>query len=200
MAIPNDATKLSTLTKKEARAHMRQKLRGFTPQYRIEAATEIVQRLKPTLKGARSVFLFAGTKLEIKTSLIDAFLREEKIGRSYPCIKKNRMRALRTPEHVSMVSFALDQYGIPSPKIEWPEEDPKKVEIVIVPGLAFDLRGQRLGQGGGYYDRALPSFSNARYVAIGFDEQLVSELPTHEHDIAVHAFISNKRVLPFNDI
>jgi 5-formyltetrahydrofolate cyclo-ligase len=73
------------------------------------------------------------------------------------------------------------RYGIPAPL--GPPIDPTTIDVVIVPGLAFTRDGRRLGQGGGFYDRFLPSLGE-RCVTIGvcFAEQIVDDLVTEPHD------------------
>jgi len=74
--------------------------------------------------------------------------------------------------------------------------DPTWPDVVIVPGLAFTAAGDRLGQGGGWYDRFL---SDARpdCVAIGdcFNEQIVDALPTEPHDITMDVVVTDRGVL-----
>jgi len=72
------------------------------------------------------------------------------------------------------------------------------LDLVIVPALAFDRRGNRLGQGAGFYDRflATPEFDGAA-IGIAFTEQLVDELPVHENDVPVQALVTDEEVLRF---
>ena len=64
-----------------------------------------------------------------------------------------------------------------------------------MPALAFDVRGHRIGYGHGYYDRLLPRLPRALNVAVGYDFQLVSELPDTEGDIAVDWLVTDARTL-----
>lgn len=76
----------------------------------------------------------------------------------------------------------------------YPEKD-KKIEY-IMPGLAFDLKGSRIGYGGGYYDRYLSNFDsydNIHKVALAFDFQIFDELPCDEHDKKYDMIISENR-------
>ena len=68
---------------------------------------------------------------------------------------------------------------------------------MLVPGVAFDLAGRRLGYGGGFYDRLLPLFvpGTAR-VAGAFDLQIVPRVPAAPHDLAVHAVATETRTIP----
>ena len=71
------------------------------------------------------------------------------------------------------------------------------VNAVIVPGLAFDALGGRLGRGGGFYDRflLLPQLVNALKVAVCFEDQLIEAVPLEPHDIRVDVVITEKRIL-----
>ena len=71
------------------------------------------------------------------------------------------------------------------------EPDPASVDVVIVPGLAFTLRGDRLGQGGGWYDRFLAGLRpDAVAIGVGFREQLVDHLPVEPHDVRLHQVVT----------
>ena len=69
--------------------------------------------------------------------------------------------------------------------------DPALLDVVVVPGLAFTPDGRRLGQGGGHFDRFLPRLrGDCVRIGVAFDEQLVADLPTSPHDIAVDVVIT----------
>ncbi len=86
-------------------------------------------------------------------------------------------------------------YGILEPGPEAPSVDPVRIDLVLVPAVAFDERGHRLGMGMGFYDRALPLLPNARRIGLAFDFQLVAELPHEPHDQPVDLVISDRHVL-----
>ena len=69
----------------------------------------------------------------------------------------------------------------------------EKINLLVVPGLAFTREGYRLGFGGGYYDRFLSSY-NGSTVSLAFECQLVDQLPTELHDIPVHLVVSTDKV------
>jgi len=71
----------------------------------------------------------------------------------------------------------------------------RDVQFILTPGLAFDPRGYRLGYGGGYYDLLLPRLSTAIACAVGFDFQLVSELPNMDHDVPVGIVVTDARIV-----
>ena len=77
--------------------------------------------------------------------------------------------------------------AIPEPKPSTPVIVPEVIDCVIVPGVAFDRQGGRLGYGGGYYDRLLPLCATAARVAGAFALQLVDRVPLGPHDVRVEA-------------
>lgn len=76
---------------------------------------------------------------------------------------------------------------------------PEEIDLLFVPGIAFDLNGRRLGRGAGYYDRYLPQLRrDAFIVGIAYEEQLVDEAPVDAFDYPVHALVTPQRVLYFS--
>ena len=77
-----------------------------------------------------------------------------------------------------------NQMGIPEPVADGPvAEDP--TALVLMPGLAFTEKGDRMGYGGGFYDRFLAEEPNHPTLALCYDFQMVDRLPTEEYDIPV---------------
>ncbi len=70
-----------------------------------------------------------------------------------------------------------------------------EIDIVIVPGAAFDAYGSRLGLGGGYYDRLLKDFPHPAVIALAFSFQVLKSLPAQAHDIAVDKIITESSVI-----
>ncbi len=84
-------------------------------------------------------------------------------------------------------------HGIMQPPEDAPVVHLDHVELVIVPGVAFDTQGNRLGYGGGYYDRILVRMPNARRIGVCFDGQITNSIPDELHDIHMHAIITPTR-------
>ena len=85
-------------------------------------------------------------------------------------------------------------YNIPEPAPDWPVAHPK---ILLVPLLAFDKQGHRLGYGGGFYDRTITTLKPARTIGIAYADQEVEILPHEPHDIALDAVITENGVRNF---
>jgi 5-formyltetrahydrofolate cyclo-ligase len=94
------------------------------------------------------------------------------------------------------VSFRLGAFGVREPE----EDDlnfvsPDQVDLVVVPGLAFDRRGGRIGYGKGYYDRLLSRLGQVPRIALAFDFQVLDTVPQDENDIRVDAIITEKSTM-----
>ncbi len=78
--------------------------------------------------------------------------------------------------------------------------DEKEINLIITPGLGFDMQGNRLGRGGGYYDKF---FSNknlkAIKLAVAFSEQIVDKIPTQEHDSKIDCIVTDKVMEHFDN-
>jgi 5-formyltetrahydrofolate cyclo-ligase len=86
--------------------------------------------------------------------------------------------------------------GIPEPRPEAPRVHPEAIALALVPGVAFDATGARLGYGGGYYDRLLPLLGAAvPRIAGAFDIQLVDAVPSAAHDLTVDVVVTPTRQL-----
>jgi len=88
--------------------------------------------------------------------------------------------------------------GLREPEGEpWPIE---QIDLIVVPGLAYDRQGNRLGRGGGFYDRFLASPALAAHTCgLAFAIQIVGELPVHPNDYPVKVLVTDKEVLRFSN-
>lgn len=90
--------------------------------------------------------------------------------------------------------------GIPEPRLDRLRPvDPKEIDLLVVPGVAFDEKGNRMGYGGGYYDRFFERLRpGVPLVAICFELQVIDEVPVAEWDQPVDFIITEDRVLSFS--
>ena len=87
-------------------------------------------------------------------------------------------------------SLTLGAFGIFEPDGPlFPQDEYDKVDLVVVPGMAFDAYFNRLGRGKGYYDRLLPRLPRAYRMGICFPYQMTAQLPCEEHDIRMNEVI-----------
>ena len=73
--------------------------------------------------------------------------------------------------------------------------DPSEVDLIIVPGVAFDKCGYRIGYGGGYYDRFLSNLDHVTKISLAFNMQLIDKIPTDHFDIPVNYIITEKEII-----
>ncbi|MDR3253687.1 MAG: 5-formyltetrahydrofolate cyclo-ligase, partial [Endomicrobium sp.] len=69
------------------------------------------------------------------------------------------------------------------------------IDLIFVPGLAFDVLGYRMGYGKGYYDRWLKNLPSEKIVGLAYDFQIADKLPSEKYDIPVGLIITEKRVI-----
>jgi 5-formyltetrahydrofolate cyclo-ligase len=98
--------------------------------------------------------------------------------------------------------LAPGAFNVPEPKSEYRRlMHARECALIIVPGIAFDLHGHRMGFGGGYYDRLLREMASLRlgipFVGLAYELQVVDKLPHTWHDVAVHILVTEQRVLRF---
>ena len=97
--------------------------------------------------------------------------------------------------------FEISRYGVLEPSEEWRADqtarvDPQALDLMLAPGLAFDLDGGRLGRGAGFYDRYLPQMRvDALVLGLAFDEQIVERVPRNERDFKVDGVVTPTRAL-----
>lgn len=144
--------------KKILRQQMREAMAEMTEQEKAWSDRELVSAFlaHPKLDEANTVMLYYGVGQEIATAdLIQTLLDQGKTVCLPKCLPEHQMEARIIQ---SLDELEPDAYGIPAPKDACPVLEREKIDLILVPGLCFDSKGNRLGQGGGYYDRYLEDF------------------------------------------
>ena len=165
---------------------------------RAAAAAAIVARLAalPSFAAARCVLLTLPYRSEWDTrALVRIAIAAGKtvaIPRVDTAARMLEARAIVDPDVDAEPGFR----GIPEPRAGRPRIEPAAIDWVLVPGVAFDAAGRRLGYGGGYYDRLLPLVPpSTPRVAGAFDLQIVPRVPAAPHDLTVDAVVSESRAI-----
>jgi len=183
--------------KKTLRAEM-QKIRGSIRQEEKKRLDRSIQRNLlewDIFKSSASIFCYVSFRSEIDTlPVIRAALSASK-SVCVPCVDKKAgiMRAHTIRDIES--SLEPGSYGIPEPNAACPEADCSCLDLAIVPGLAFNKRGFRLGYGGGYYDRFLHLHNVKIVCAMTYARCLVEDIPVKKHDVPVDYLILESGVL-----
>lgn len=152
--------------------------RSLEPEERALASARIAERVlsRPDVLMADVVMLYAPTPTEVDTTAIDSGLRQRGVEVCYPRVSGPHLDvvAVETLDDLEAGHRGIREPGGPTFEDE--------VDVVIVPGVAFDLRGGRLGHGGGHYDRLLAELPTASRIGVAFSCQLVLRVPMEDHD------------------
>lgn len=175
-------------------------MRGLRKTMPLEACQERSAAIIATLErheavvSARRVALFwpIEARHEVDLRVLDASLRARGIAVAYPAIDaETGMMTLRIA--------AIDEleergYGFKEPASSTADASP--LDVIVVPALAVDETGHRIGYGAGYYDRTLPVYAPpAITVAVAFDYQFIVEVPVTEGDVRVDWIVTDKRTI-----
>jgi 5-formyltetrahydrofolate cyclo-ligase len=174
--------------KSSMRTQVRERLRGLDSNARAVASRHACERLAADSRfvEASSVMLYMPLRSELDvTPLAQAALRHGKRVSVPRTDAEHGTLAAIGIESLDAGSMPEDAMGVRTPA-SGPEVAPESLDLVVVPGVAFDRTGHRLGRGAGYYDRFLSRLSPRTATAgICFDEQLVDSVPHAEHDRTV---------------
>ena len=181
------------MTKKEIRAMIREKKKRLTPEEIAEYSEKVCAILinEPVYKNARVIYPYLAYNQEIITdSLIRQAWRDGKEVAVPKCYEDNRMEFLRIR---SFEDIAPGYCDIPEPLSGEIIEDSEA--LILMPGLAFDRSFNRIGYGGGFYDRYLDRKAGCRFikVALAYDFQLFEHIETEEHDYQVDMIITTSK-------
>lgn len=182
--------------KAAARARARAARARLSAGERRRAAARVHARLDELaeLRGARVVLAYAATRAELD---LDAWLRRllhDGVGVLLPRVDGDRLEVAPVGDLAG--DLAPGWRGVREPRADVPAVRPDTVEAAVVPGLAFDARGGRLGHGGGHFDRLLAELPPVvDVVGVAFDVQLTPRVPTAPHDRYVDLVVTERRVL-----
>ena len=146
----------------------------------------------PAVRAAGRVALYAALPDEVATRPLFDALAKANIARLLPRTAPGRLLEFAVVE--SWAELVPGEYGVLVPAAEAPAVAAKGSDLVIVPGVAFDRSGWRLGRGGGYYDRTFPAASAPAPLLIGMacEEQIVASVPRGSHDRAMDAIVTER--------
>lgn len=174
------------MEKSVLRAVIREKKRALTEAQIVHASEELTQALlaHPLYRSAKTLYAYLSYNQEVRTEAIIRRALAEGKQVAVPKVCGDEMRFLLLEGATPIV---LGYKGIPEPADGREAND--KDALVLMPGLAFDRAGHRMGYGGGFYDRFLAKEPHPT-VALCYDFQLLPHLPTEAHDIPVDAVLS----------
>ncbi len=149
----------------------------------------------PEYASATTIGLYHAVRNEVATEEI---LRRAAVEGKEVAFPRVRGGALEFVRHSTAVPLLPGVFGIPEP--QGGEAVPlQAIDLLILPGVGFDLQGHRLGYGKGFYDRALHADRRPGLLAgFCFEQQIVEALPAQAHDVPVDLLVTEERTLRFS--
>lgn len=164
------------------------RLRAIAPDERARRSAELRRALRPLLGVRESLRVALYAALPHEVDLLPLLREHPQHAYYFPrCLPGRRLSFHRVIDPES--DLKPGALNIPTPDDELPALEPEFFDLVLVPGVAFSEAGERLGYGGGYYDRWLPRCRRARLIALLFREQVVDSLPREAHDLLIPQLI-----------
>lgn len=182
------------MTKDEIRSELKAKRRALTAEDQSEMSRAITDNFLSlsNYKNVDTVMVYMSAFKEPSTGGIIETLKRDSKNIIVPISNTDDFTI--TPSYFSE-TLKSGAYGIPEPQ-NIAKADIKDIDIALIPGIAFDTSGARIGFGKGYYDRFLSEFKGIK-IGICYDFQVLSDIPSSDHDIKMDMIITEKRI--YND-
>ena len=172
------------LAKNKMRELLVQKRRVMSTADRQMYSQQILDQLEQMtcFREAKTILLYYPIQNEVDVlPLVKKYKHEKTL--LFPV---SHRRAMTVHPYAGNAMMHRGKFGIPEPTTPMYTGE---IDLVVVPAVAFDAKGRRLGRGGGFYDRFIKKQTHAVLVGVGYDFQLVEEVPAARHDQHVHRII-----------
>lgn len=183
------ADETETVKERKKRLRLSMKKRRSENENRDLKEERLVRYALELVGEKKSVFVYLSFSSEATTDKLVEALLSAGVAVYAPRVEGKEMVAVPLDEDSD---FALSDYGVREPLGEAYEGE---IEAAIVPLLAVDPRGVRLGYGGGYYDKFFAKHPEIFKVGYGYEFQIVDELPEEETDVRLNAIVTDVRVI-----
>ena len=173
------------MNKKEIRAYIREKKRAMTERQIVSASARLGEQFRDCelYKNAKTIYGYLPYNQEVRTvPMLEQAIRDGKRVAVPKCYDRD-MKFIYISDFAAEV--APGYANIPEPIADEPVAD-DTTALVLMPGLAFDPQGHRIGYGGGFYDRFLADEPDHPTLALCYGFQMVDHLETEEFDIPVN--------------
>jgi 5-formyltetrahydrofolate cyclo-ligase len=147
-------------------------------------------------KNAKKILFYYSNNGEADTLwLIDKYLDDKELY--LPIIRQiNHFHAVPVKRPLNLTK---GHEGVPEPIDSDPDSRfDEEIDLVIVPGVAFDKKGNRMGMGKGYYDRYFEKYDKSKKVALAYEEQILDSVPKDKYDKPVDVIITDKNIYRIN--
>lgn len=150
-------------------------------------------------KNANKIFIYVSYSSEIDTKkIINKILEEGK--RIFVPRTENKTKSMDAIEITSLDDLEESRYGILEPSIDKESINPNELDLIVVPGVAFDCCGGRIGYGAGYYDRYFKKINEknlvrVKKIALAYEMQILNRIPMNEFDMTIDYIMSENQVI-----
>ena len=183
------------MNKQEIRKILLGERSNLTKSWVISQSKKIHRRLVSTkeFQKAKTIMFYITKNNEVETkSMVELALRRRKTVCA-PCVDRINHKLHPAIIKDQKKDLMVGTYNILEPRKK--TKRPKKIDLVILPGIAFDVNGHRLGWGKAYYDRFLKNLGYIHKIGLAFDFQILNKLPVDIHDISMDKVITEKRII-----
>lgn len=181
------------MEKEQLRNHIKTIRNSMTANEKMEYDEAIYNKVinSDYYSKSKTIFIYVSFGSEVDTHrIIKHGLENNKII----CVPKiiNKAKGMKAVRINTMKELKANSFGILEPQTFLNTINPEEIDLMLIPGLAFDKKGGRLGYGAAYYDRFIKcARKNIYKIGLAYHFQLVSEILMEEHDMAIDDVITN---------
>ncbi|HVU28504.1 MAG TPA: 5-formyltetrahydrofolate cyclo-ligase [Verrucomicrobiae bacterium] len=177
-------------SKSELRAQIRERLDKISLAVRTVESMELCARLEPQLRSAQTILFYAPLPDELDVwPLLEKWLKSKTCA--LPAFDAAAQSYIARRVTNLETDIAEGKFGVSEPTANCEKIPFDKFNLILVPGMAFDLRGNRLGRGKGFYDRILSEADGVK-CGVAYDFQLLEKIPAEPHDTQVDFIFTPK--------
>ncbi len=177
---------MQQIDKNAIRTAAKSRLDQFPPSDRARVSNQLTPHLLTSnlYQAAKTILAYAALPSEISLDPIIAAALTEGKRICIPAINWESKTMLPAQILNLDTDLQIGRYGVRTPLPSCPMVEPNKIDLILIPGLAFDRAFNRLGRGAGFYDRMIDSLPTPRPPLVGvcFASQIVANVPTEPHD------------------
>jgi 5-formyltetrahydrofolate cyclo-ligase len=176
------------------RSEMRTRLEKISPAVRAVESIELCERLKTQMPSAHTILFFAPLPDELDGWPILELSLALGVTCALPFFDAEKKTYGARELKILKTDLVTGKFGVREPANSCAEIPLNKFDLALVPGMAFDLSGNRLGRGKGFYDRILAQASGIK-CGVGYDFQLLEKIPAEAHDARMDFILTPARCL-----
>lgn len=192
----NSLLEIDPLKRKQIRQKIRTARQALSEKEQIKAANQLLEQIKtlPEIQHSNHIALYLSQDSEIDTSPLIHWLWQQNKSVYLPVIHPFSQGQLLFFKYTNQTPLHLNRYKIKEPKLDITQLAPlKSLDLILSPLVAFDNTGQRLGMGGGYYDRTFAYFNGFK-IGLAHDCQRIEKVETYGWDQALDKIITPSQV------